>query len=292
MACYRPIVAWAPIDGSPLFFGKELKDAREVKLPCGKCTGCKEVQRRDWALRCMHEAQMHDEPSSFVTLTYNDENYEPSLNYEDFRRFMWRVRKTLGPTRFFMGAEYGSIDQRPHFHAILFGRSFPDRTPFGDSLYRSSMLEKMWRLGYSTVGDLTDASAAYVAKYACKKITDDDARESHYSRVHLRTGEIVQVEPEFGRMSLKPGIGYTWLEKYWHEVYIARDGVIMKGGKKIPAPKYYDKILKELNPTLWEEKQKERYENSAKFVEDCSPERLAAREICAIAKHQRRKERL
>lgn len=45
---------------------------KDFPLPCGKCTGCKLERSRQWAVRLMHEAQLHKK-TSFITLTYNDE---------------------------------------------------------------------------------------------------------------------------------------------------------------------------------------------------------------------------
>ena len=42
-------------------------------LPCGQCWGCRLQHSREWAVRCMHEAQMH-EHNSFITLTINPAN--------------------------------------------------------------------------------------------------------------------------------------------------------------------------------------------------------------------------
>jgi len=44
---------------------------KDIPLPCGKCTGCKLERSRQWAVRLMHEAQLHKK-TSFITLTYND----------------------------------------------------------------------------------------------------------------------------------------------------------------------------------------------------------------------------
>lgn len=44
----------------------------DIKLPCGQCTGCRLDRSKQWAVRLMCEAQLH-ERNSFLTLTYNDE---------------------------------------------------------------------------------------------------------------------------------------------------------------------------------------------------------------------------
>lgn len=126
-----------------------------------------------------------------------------------------------------------------------------------------------------------------MAGYSLKKVTGPKA-DQHYLGVDWRTGELVELEPEFGRMSLKPGIGYHWFRKYWREVYSVRDGVVMPGGKVVPPPSYYDKLLMELDFDLADHKALERYSKSLQFADDNSPERLVTREICAKARVNQR----
>lgn len=195
---------------------------------------------------------------------------------------MYRLRRKLGPTRFFACGEYGEINKRPHFHALLFGRTFSDARPFGRDLYTSAVLSKLWPHGFSSFGAVTYQSAAYVAGYALKKVTGEKA-SSHYLGVDWRTGELCELTPEFGRMSLRPGIGYAWFQKYWREVYVARDGCVLHGGKTVPAPSYYDKLLSDLDHDLRDHKSISRYERALSFSHDTSKARLLTREICATA---------
>lgn len=134
-----------------------------------------------------------------------------------------------------MCGEYGDENLRPHYHALLFGRTFDNAGRVSENVYRSTELEKLWPHGMSSFGPVTYQSAAYVARYALKKITGDKAKH-WYTRIDPGTGELVECQPEFARMSLKPGIGKTWFEKYWREVYEARDGIVQQGGKQIPPP--------------------------------------------------------
>ena len=237
------------------------------------------ARQRSWAIRCMHESSMH-EHSSFVTLTYDVPNCPISLDYRDFQRFMYRLRKQHGPTRFFACGEYGETTRRPHFHALLFGRTWANRDPVGKDLYRSPDLERLWPHGFSSFGAVTYQSAAYVAGYALKKVTGAKAQD-HYLTVDWRSGELVELQPEFAHMSLKPGIGYTWFSKYWQEVYGPRDGCVLQGGKLIPAPTYYDRLLSQLDDDRFQELTVERYNKSAIFADDNTPARLAVREIHA-----------
>lgn len=74
--------------GKPKFYKKNgprtsgpdwLKD---IKLPCGRCIGCRLERSKQWALRLMHEAQLHQQ-NSFVTLTYNNASLHPAGEFED-----------------------------------------------------------------------------------------------------------------------------------------------------------------------------------------------------------------
>ena len=91
------------------------------------------------------------------------------MDYRHFQLFMKRLRKEFAPTniRFYMCGEYGEDFSRPHFHACLFNCFFGDRKRIpggasGSPLYRSDILERLWPFGYSSIGDVTFESAAYV----------------------------------------------------------------------------------------------------------------------------------
>ena len=285
MACFSPLDAWQTDDGD-IVFKERGRIKRPLQLPCGQCVGCRLERSRRWAMRCVHESQMHD-ASSFVTLSYVDDNVPTSLRYSDFQKFMKRLRKQFPRSRFFMCGEYGETNHRPHFHACLFGVYFTDRVLYSNSgplpLYRSATLEKLWRFGFSTVGDVTFESAGYCARYVMKKVTGEAAKE-HYLRCDVRTGELVNVVPEFCRMSLKPGIGLPWLEKYFGDVYgWEKDQVIMQGFPSKP-PRYYDKKIEFIWPELFDDIEFRRYKRSGRCSEDSTRERLLVRAGVARAR--------
>lgn len=286
MPCYGPIEAYQLDDGR-VVFSERGSIRRSLKLACGQCIGCRLDRSRQWAVRCMHEAQMH-ESNAFVTLTY-DADFLPqngSLHYGDFQAFMRRLRKKLGKCRFYMCGEYGDLHSRPHFHACLFGVNFDDKVflatlPSGGKIYRSAVLEELWPFGYSSIGDVTFESAAYVARYICKKVTGPMAA-AHYERVDDSTGEVYFLVPEFCHMSLKPGIGFGWFEKYGAEVF-PDDYVIVRGAKS-KVPKYYKKLLKAADGFMSDDIDFDRELKANDFVDDCSMERLAVRETVARAR--------
>ncbi|WNK12749.1 MAG: replication initiator protein [Microvirus sp.] len=285
------MTAWQ-LDTGEITFVERGAIRRGLTLPCGQCVGCRLERSRRWAMRCLHEAQLHDF-SSFVTLTYNDENVPTSLRYRDFQLFMKRLRKRFGPVRFYMCGEYGEQNFRPHFHACLFGIHFGDRVLLKESqgsgrLYRSDALDAVWSLGYASIGDVTFESAAYVARYVMKKVTGHRAEE-HYQRVCLSTGELVQVAPEFNRMSLRPGIGAGWIEKYCSDVFgFDRDWVRVNGVKCKP-PRYYYDYLERKHPDVYESIEYKHYVDSDKCIEDSTAERLAVRERVTLAKLKHKK---
>lgn len=293
MACFHPIAAYQ-LDSGDIVFVERGRIKRPLFLPCGQCIGCRLERSRQWAVRCMHEAQLH-ENNIFVTLTYDDDHIPTdfSLNYRHFQLFMKRLRKDFSGrnVRFYMCGEYGEDFQRPHFHACLFNCFFTDRKmqaklSSGATLWRSERLSELWPFGFASIGDVTFESAAYVARYCMKKVTGPNA-EAHYERVNWATGEIIRVEPEFNRMSLKPGIGAEWFKRYRNDVYTSsvdgeKDFVIVRG-KKVKPPRYYDKLLEKATDFSSDYVEYLRYKKAQKFGEENTPARLAVREKVAEA---------
>ena len=105
MPCYSPLHAFKGkhSDASKIaitFRRSESWRGVEIDLPCGQCIGCRLERSRQWAIRCMHEASLH-EKNCFITLTFSPEylatrKNEWSLDYHDWRKFMCRLRKRFG----------------------------------------------------------------------------------------------------------------------------------------------------------------------------------------------------
>ena len=297
MPCFSPLQAWRTSKGEIVFWRRQ--DAiNEFKLPCGGCEGCLLERSRQWAVRCMHEAQLW-EKNCFITLTYEDPPPWNSLVHSDFQKFMKRLRKRFKgdkelvddrtgksshPIRFYMAGEYGSARGRPHYHACIFNFAFEDlkflrRTNSGSNLYRSAQLESLWPYGFSSVGDVTFESAAYVARYVMKKQNQDI---DVHAPVDLETGEVIQRLPEYNRMSLKPGIGANFLDKYKTDVF-PNDYVVVNGHKAKP-PRYYFKRLEQQDPDLYEQVEYSRAMKGLESCEENTVERLGARQKVLQAK--------
>ena len=131
-------------------------------------------------------------------------------------------------------------------------------------MYISDLLEKTWGMGQCLIGNVTAQSCAYVARYIMKKINGKKAEEHYQGR-----------NPEFLRMSLKPGIGKLHYEKYAKSLY-ARD-FVTQNGKQAPVPAYYDRLLEKDNPSLLEQKKRQRAKQALLRKEENTDERLRVR---------------
>lgn len=296
MPCYKPLKGFtdAKGQGSPAFTMSQDKQ-RMMLLPCGQCIGCRLDHAKQWAVRCMHEASMHDD-NAFLTLTYAPEHYPDygALNYAHFQSFMKRLRsKVPQKLRFFMCGEYGEKLERPHYHALIFGlwphdAEYLKKSDSGHGIYTSNLLDDTWQKGHVFVGSVDYESAGYCARYSMKKVKLSDAspeeKLSHYERT-LPDGTIYYLPPEFMRCSLKPGIGRSWYDKYAHDDVYPQDEVIVRGRKHKP-PRYYDKLLKEDNPHLHEIITDARKESAASNWAETRPSRLATKQECTERRSQ------
>lgn len=236
----------------------------------------------------MHESQMH-KANCFITLTYNNENLptDGGLHLDDWQKFAKRLRKNIGPFRFYHCGEYGEDNLRPHYHAAIFGLDFTsDRelwlTEKDRRTYISSDLSRLWGKGFCTIGDLTFASAAYIARYLMKK---QDPDQEVYIRTHEECEDAWLVKPEYATMSRggtsgKGGLATSWINKYKSDVFPS-DQVINDQGRAMRTPKFYDQFLTEEEKQSVKEK---RAREAKKHTYDQTPRRLAVRERVTQAK--------
>jgi len=291
MPCFHPLEAYKnrlseasrvgkAIEFNPSAVQRSKEPYDPIKLPCGQCVGCRLERSRQWAMRCVHEAQLYAD-NCFITLTFDDQSLHArpnpwSVDVRDFQLFMKRLRKRFGAgIRFYHCGEYGEKNGRPHYHACLFNFDFPDKklwkiTKGGCRLYTSDALAELWPYGFSTIGDVTFESAAYVARYIMKKINGELAEE------HYVDEDGVILNPEYTTMSRRPGIGRGWLDKYFSDVY-PHDHVVINGVKMKP-PKYYDGVLKTERPYEFDEIKENRLTGMEKHADNNTPERLSVRE--------------
>lgn len=289
MACFHPLQAYRIGKGEILFH--DTGKGEPIELPCGQCIGCRLERSRQWAMRCTHEASLN-ENNCFITLTYNPENRPPDggLIKSDFQKFIKRLRsRTRKKIRYYHCGEYGDRTNHPHYHAILFGYNFDDwmylfDSPSGEPIYTSPMLEKVWDKGFVTVGNVTFASAGYVARYCLKKVNgqladviDERTGLKKYERINDFTGEISTVLPEYATMSRRPGIGYNWIDTYTSDVY-PKDYTTINGIKMRP-PRYYDKYIENIDIDMYDDIKAGRELTAFNNMEDNTVNRLRQKEI-------------
>jgi hypothetical protein len=290
MPCYHPIKAYQSrvLDekGRPkiTLSPKEARDNSPlIPLKCGGCVGCQMARSKEWALRCIHEAQLHED-NCFITLTYDEEHLPAcgSLMKSHFQKFMKRLRKKFGKVRFFHCGEYGEKRKRPHYHALLFGLDFRDKEVVGSGpggpVFTSKILSDLWGKGFVTVGAVTIESAAYCARYVLKKQYGAEGKKAYEF-----------LEPEYITMSRRPGVGAGWLDRFKSDVF--PHDYVVHDGRKNPVPRYYSNLVKAVDPELYELVQVKRIEESKKAMEnpDFSCERLIVREKVQILNNRKLK---
>lgn len=196
--------------------------------PCGRCLSCLKSRAWKWTSRIILETLNH-EKSSFITLTYNEENLPdqhpvtgkmvfPTVDPNHLKNFIKRIRRASPNTtlRYYAIGEYGDRSWRPHYHLALFGYTpcFHGQTrkrkhSEGKSCCpQCDLIQKCWSdpktkqpFGGIDNGTLEPASAAYIAGYITKKL-----HKPENGALHGRY-------PEFSRMSRKPGLGALTMEK-------------------------------------------------------------------------------
>lgn len=280
-----------------------------IQVPCGQCMGCRLSKSLDTATRAVHEASLYSH-NCFITLTVDPEHIDEvflggGLSHRPWQLFLKKLRKSYcgldviprpdwykrgewnnRPIRVLMCGEYGSLLQRPHYHACLFNFDFLDKylweTRRGVKLFRSNTLERLWPYGYSTIGEVNFESAAYLARYVTKKITGDMADEHYFNS---DTGEFMQ--PEYIRFPQGYGLGRLWFDKYSSDCYPSDFLISGKKKIKVRVPQYYDKIYDLTNPEELANLKKARQRRAVERSKIITPDILKNREYIQNARLQR-----
>lgn len=289
MPCYHPIVMKQlhkrnAKGAKPIVSCTDIRDGKNIRLPCGRCNGCRLEYARQWAIRCVNEME-YWKRNSFITLTYADD----ALTYggaehgilvpRDLTLFWKRLRKEGPRFRYFACGEYGDKFNRPHYHSIIFGYDFPDKvyknTENGNHYYTSPSLNRIWGHGDCIVGNASFESASYVARYVMKK---RNGPEAEYYREN-------GITPEFVAMSRRPGIGSMYYDDNESDMF-PRDNMCVRNHGTVP-PKYYSNKYRErsrsllvpnIQPMDFEDMIERRQERAERHWQDNEPKRLKVRE--------------
>lgn len=238
MRCADPVLCYLDSKGNRKFrnFSFAKKSIHGIPLDhivfdCGKCLPCRKKRATELAIRCVLHASLYPR-NCFLTLTYDEkrEGYHNEFNYSDIQKFKKRFRQNIWRTEkkrveVFNVHEYGKNGKK-HWHLILFNHDFRDKTLHSSSkgipLYTSKILEQIWGHGFVTIGDVSLASAMYQAKYMEKDFSNGNVKSRKQSH------------------SKHSGIGGPYFKKHFKQLLSL--GFLPFNGKKIPLPRYFEKI--------------------------------------------------
>lgn len=211
-----------------------------VTVPCGKCMMCRIAKRREWTLRLTHELASSQD-GIFITLTYDDENLPrknptreipnpfPTVVKSDLQKYFKRLRKAIGEKKikYFACGEYGDLNERPHYHAIVSNMSI-----LSDS--DCNAVTDCWSKGFTHIGIAEFDSIQYVAGYIEKKLTGPLGKKYYQD---------LGRDPVFRLVS--QGIGKEYALK--HRDQLSQNLYSSIKGKKMNLPRYYVDVL-QLDP--------------------------------------------
>lgn len=189
------------------FILKATSTQDQIPLNCGKCPYCKKRRVSSWEFRLLKEEEISSS-SHFITLTYDTrhvpitENKLLTLSKRDVQLFMKRLRKfQKEKIKYYAVGEYGSTNNRPHYHIIMFNLNDVD------------YIQKAWtakercssnvsQIGTIHIGSVSGNSIAYTCKYIAKQ-----------GRIPMYKGD--DRIPEFSLMS--NGLGKNILPLRWSD---------------------------------------------------------------------------
>lgn len=220
-----------------------LSSQGNMALPCGKCIACRIARAREWSVRLLHEMDYH-EKAAFVTLTYNEENLpkDNSLSIRELQLFWKRLRKDSGrKLKYYASGEYGDRNNRPHYHAIIFGVSPNEK----------ALVEGAWCKGFVYMGTVTYDSCRYVADYIMKKYDGKKQKEVYGER-----------QVPFSKIS--KGIGKSFA--LGQAEHIKRRMGITQRGVEVGIPRYYKKLI-DIDPEALVERAREKFDSRFQVFE-------------------------
>jgi len=94
------------------------------------------------------------------------------------------------------------------------------------------------------------------------------------SAVHYRK---LGIEPEFVRMSRKPGLGTKWYEQFQGDIY-PHGYALIRGGIKTAPPKFYAKKYEISDPDKFAQLKEQRIKEALKRASDNTSSRLRVKE--------------
>lgn len=263
----------------------KIQEPALIKVPCGKCLGCRLDYSRTWADRMIYELDSNDGKGIFVTLTYDEQHVPPvfaadsngevcvdeegqpilfgyTLVKKDLQNFFKRLRKYYAPRtiRYYACGEYGRAPKtglfpRPHYHAIIYGLSLSDFddlkfvkfNELGQPYYTSALFQSFWSIYHKKTDSYEPYGMVRLSEVSYKTC----AYVSRYcSKKALSDFDLPdRLLPEFTLMSRDPGIGYYYLKQH-PDFFDTKHKFFsdMNGQVQTGQPKYFLDKLKLTDP--------------------------------------------
>lgn len=131
--------------------------------PCGQCLACRINDCRSWFVRSFFELKKEERPFHyFLTLTYDDEHLpdDKLCNKPDLKKFLNNLNTSFGlHLRYFATSDYGSVNGRAHYHAILLSEK---------KIYQKQV-ERIWKKGFVLLKPCNFQNIKYTLRYTVKK---------------------------------------------------------------------------------------------------------------------------
>lgn len=158
---------------------------RYYMRPCGQCLQCRINDTRAWFVRSHFELKKLERPFHyFLTLTYNDESIPENglCQRPHLKNFLnhLNVAYKLG-LRYFATSDYGSINNRCHYHAIM----------LSTKKITQSMCEKIWKKGFVYLKNANKDNLKYVLRYTVKKKPMDTSQPGWFRLISKGWGNNV-----------------------------------------------------------------------------------------------------
>lgn len=204
-------------------------------VPCGKCEYCRRAKAREWAFRLEQEA--FDKYTYNCLLTYSPEALPyykglptvSKVHIQDFlKRLRQQIEKKFGTrVKYFLCAEYGGHNHRPHYHMILFSELALSTKGADPYKAINKILANSWRHGITDIEPLNTVGGSV-----------------HYLTSYMTTFhdgyEYDKNNKPFLMMS-RSGLGKSWIERHPNQVkkmVEEMDYTTSHNGHKQPLPRY------------------------------------------------------
>ncbi|MCL2211081.1 MAG: hypothetical protein FWB95_04080 [Treponema sp.] len=189
-----------------------------------RCKSCRINKISLWTMRILCEIADTHADSTFLTLTYTDENLpytsrgsqnsiaHSTLNPRDLTLFHKRLRKKGFTYKYYECGEYGENTSRPHYHIICVG--------IKSCAENAKVIQDTWALGNIHIGSVTHASIRYVTSY----IMDKKAPEYYGEKLP----PFQHSSQNFGEQALLKDI----------DQHIKNGFIMLQSGTKVNIPKF------------------------------------------------------